>query len=137
MRIASASRAMSDSSAHLAPRASTSGRFAASASQASTVKPFFAMWPTNARPIRPVPMTPIVAGSASPGSCFSAEPGLLVGEDNTLLRVDANEDGAADRRTQRRMLTCEQRSRSRHDAEVNRVAEEHLLFHRGLQDVLT
>src|SRR5258705_10095032 len=98
-------------------------------------------------PIRPAPIIPTTriagsagsaprgAGSAPPGSCVGAEPGLR-GEDNALLRVDVDEDGAADRRPQRRMLAREQRTRAERDAEVDRLAEKHLLLHRRAPDVV-
>src|SRR5436190_18881279 len=97
-------------------------------------------------PMRPQPMTPTVAGSAARGTCDAAGPGLRFGtcdvagpglrrEDNTLLRVHAYVDDATDGRPQRRVLTRQQRTRSNRDAEIDRLAQEHLLLHGRLPDV--
>src|SRR5438046_1912896 len=114
-------------------------------------------------PIRPAPMTPtrriggsaparFIAGSERSGSRTRSEPGLrgaepglrcrgggpgLRGEDTAFLRVDMHEDRAADRRAQRGMLAREQRPRTDGDAEVDRLAEKHLLLDGSLPHVLT
>src|ERR1043165_6902041 len=133
-------RATSISGDHVAPRSSTAARLLASTSYARTVKPWRTRWPMMAVPIRPAPMTPtdtgMDAGSASPGFSCSAEPGLRDGEDNAFLRVHVHEYGAACRRAQRRMLTREQRPRSHGNAEVDRLAEKHLLLHGARPGVL-
>src|SRR5204862_7578456 len=127
MRIACDSRASSVGSAHRAPLASTAARLPASTSYARTLKPFRTRCPMRACPIRPAPMTPM---SRRRRGGPSGPPASCCGEDNALLRVHANEDGAADRRAQRRMLAREQRARADGDAEIDRLAEKHLLLDR-------
>src|SRR5262245_49939881 len=92
----------------------------------------------SAWPMRPAPMSPtcVIAGSAPRGFSLDAGPGLR-GEDNALLRVHVNEDGAADRRAERRVLARQQRSPAHLDPEVDRLADEHLLLDRPFPDVLS
>src|ERR1044072_9373112 len=136
MRMTSDSRASSARSAQRAPPAATAGRLPASMSWARTVTPLRTRCPMSAAPIRPAPMTPTV-GSAPRGDRGSAPPDPLGREDNALLGVHANEDGAADRRAQRRMLARQQRARADGDAEADRLAEKHLLLDRPPPDIFT
>src|SRR5258705_10638338 len=91
-------------------------------------------------PIRPAPIRPTtrIAGSASRGPGCSAAPGPRTesgGEDNALLRVDADEDRAAHGCPQRRMLARQQGSGADRDAEVDGFSEKHLLLPAGPPDV--
>src|SRR4051812_32019226 len=99
--------------------------------------------------MRPAPISPTlwIAGSASLGSFVAVEPGLRVvgaapgprtesgSEDNALLRVDADENRAADGCPQRGMLARQQRTCADRDAEVDGFSEKHLLLHGRPPDV--
>src|SRR5262245_54324891 len=107
-------------------------------SQAWTTKPRRTRWPMIGCPMRPAPMIPTVriAGFASRGARCSAEPGPLGGEDNTLLRIHMDEDGASDGSPQRRMLPREQRPCADRHSKIDRLAEKHLLLDGAGPDVL-
>src|SRR5215813_13837196 len=83
-------------------------------------------------PIRPAPSTPtVVIGDVAKAVVMSCNL-----EDDAFLRLHVHEDGAANRRTQCRVLARQQRPLADRDAEIDGLAKKDLLVHASLPDVV-